>query len=426
MSLRALRPSIGAIASYGLAKLIPGLIVFVSILIWIREYGVSEYGQYSLVWAVSTFASALFVGWIRQSILRGVGDARWSIRVVPVKVHLLALVTCAVPVVIYAGLSAGDRSIFSYAIAAAAFSLSGTSYTVMQAQLQREGLARTYATTESMRVSIALGVTLLPIGFGPEDGASVIMNANIIAYVVGCCACLFAGIRSAGRSTEAKLTINPGWVHMWRYGWPLSLWLVLSLSLVYIDRFIVALLYGEDAAGQYIAVADLIGRGMPILAFPITMAIHPLVMRQWNLGQRAIAMATVARSLLHLSLLLTLLGAILVAFAPPVIRIIAPSVQAGTVLVMWLVIGSALWQVALLAHKPFEFAGRTRSMLSLIFAAVGMTVIMDVILVPKFGPTAAAFSFAMGALVYCASSLFLGTRSIRSSTYASPRPQPAG
>jgi O-antigen/teichoic acid export membrane protein len=78
----------------------------------------------------------------------------------------------------------------------------------------------------------------------------------------------------------------------WSYGWPMSLWMAASLGLVYVDRVLLNMILGAETAGQYAAIADMIVRGMSMLALPVSMAVHPIIMIYWNSGQAQHATAT--------------------------------------------------------------------------------------------------------------------------------------
>src|SRR5690606_34874656 len=97
----------------------------------------------------------------------------------------------------------------------------------------------------------------------------------------------------------------------WRFGWPMTIWLALSSVLVYADRVIVSASLGPERAGAYAATADLIVRGFAMVTFPVTMTLHPIVMRAWNAGQKEGALAAVRRHSLILSVWVTF-GTVLV------------------------------------------------------------------------------------------------------------------
>ena len=60
LSLREGGPRLQTILIYGAAKIGPGLIMFAAVPIWIRLFGVDEYGLYAICWASALFSSSFF------------------------------------------------------------------------------------------------------------------------------------------------------------------------------------------------------------------------------------------------------------------------------------------------------------------------------------------------------------------------------
>jgi len=67
-----------------------------------------------------------------------------------------------------------------------------------------------------------------------------------------------------------------------RYGFPLSLWFGISLSLPFLDRFFIEYFYSFEVTGIYASFTDLVIRIFSILVFPLTLAAHPRIMSAWN------------------------------------------------------------------------------------------------------------------------------------------------
>ena len=69
------------------------------------------------------------------------------------------------------------------------------------------------------------------------------------------------------------------------YGAPLSLWFGIQLSLNFSDRFFIEQFYGPQLMGSFAGFSEFIIRVFSIIIFPVTLAIHPKVMNQWNRNQ---------------------------------------------------------------------------------------------------------------------------------------------
>src|SRR5205823_870426 len=78
---------------------------------------------------------------------------------------------------------------------------------------------------------------------------------------------------------------------LWSYGWALSLWYTATSAMPVADRFLIERAYGFGATGRYAALYDLVMRSFSLLAFPVTLAAHPRIMRYWSAGKAAEARA---------------------------------------------------------------------------------------------------------------------------------------
>lgn len=93
---------------------------------------------------------------------------------------------------------------------------------------------------------------------------------------------------------------------------------------------------------------------------------------------------------------------------PIVVGVPAPSIA----VLVFLGLGSAIWQYGLLTQKHLELAGRSLVVLSLVGASALITAVVDVVLIPVVGPLGAAIGMAAGATAYHAGCLRLGRKAI--------------
>jgi hypothetical protein len=85
-----------------------------------------------------------------------------------------------------------------------------------------------------------------------------------------------------------------------------------------------------------------------------------------------------------------------------------------------LLVGGALWQIGLLAHKPLEIERRTRAMLATLVVATSLGVVAVAVLAAVQGPAGAAWAMAGAAGVYVCGTWMLGNRVTLTSTRAVP------
>jgi O-antigen/teichoic acid export membrane protein len=303
-------------------------------------------------------------------------------------------------------------------LSAGLFCSSSGVYAIASSQAQRDRRSALFAASEIVRAGGGLlAWSILHEFVGVGGAVSVLAGATAgtlaaIALLVGRVA---PGLLRTGRSSRRLLGFY------WRYGWPMSLWLATSAAMIYVDRFVIDAFLGHTAAGRYAAVADMIVRGMGMLAFPVTMAVHPAVMAAWNVGRPDLARAILRSSARVLNATL-LAGLAASAIAGPWMLGKAMSGDGpNRGLVIVLATGAALWQFALLAHKGLEIAGRSVLMLRLIVLAAAVSAALSTVLVPAIGVLGAATAFTLGAACYTIACLLVGPRMLRGYVAAAHR-----
>ncbi|MGK3953981.1 lipopolysaccharide biosynthesis protein [Microbacterium sp. I2] len=395
-------------AGYGVAKVLPGLIGLITVPLWIRLFGDASYAMYTSIWVVTNFSASVAVGWLRQGLLRYAGNSKFSLGTVP----LLTLFACVVigafpPVVLTIIMVSQQDSAPGIFLATIAYAVLNSLYLVVQAQTQRDGEANRYAVAEFIRAVVALAASVLlgeTMGVAP---ASAMVGGYAISTLL---ALVTLRVRRSSGSRGTR-TSAVGRV-LWTYGWPMSIWLALAQVLAYFDRLILIPYVSAAEIGQYAAVSDLIVRGVGMVAFPITMVAHPVIMTRWNAGHHIEALRA-NRHFLGLTALAGLACVVVLTFAGrPLIEWLLGTPAPDLLLIVALAVGGGMWQVALQAHKPLELAGRTKLMTVMLALVCVLTLAALIMLVPAFGTNAAAVIFAMGATAYVIGSV-IASRSVK-------------
>ena len=397
------------LAGFSAAKAVPGLILLVSVPVWLRLYGPRDYGLFSLYWATALIGTSLTTGWLRQAVLRHTGVADMAYERLPRRhrrtLELSAvLTTVPLAAVTWTALSDPGERLAFLALAAAAL-VTNSWYLIRQTLAQRDGRAGTYALAEGVRAGGALlfSVGLALFGFAHSW-------ALIAAHAA---AALLAGLLISSPPNAVPLVAHAPRRLLgdyWRFGWPLSLWLAVSASTMYLDRYVLTWLYGADRAGAYAAAADLVVRGLGIAVVPILLVLHPRFMRAWNTDDRARTIRAWKRMMWALTATVTAAcGTAIVAYAlwSELLLVDPIPVSAFTALAF----GAGGWQIALLAHKPLEAANRTGWMLLAVLASFTSTLALTLALAPAWAELGVAVSFAAGPLVYIGLITVLTTQS---------------
>ena len=259
-----------SVPAYLLAKAVPGLIVFLSVPVFVHLFGSANYGQWARTWAVATAASAVGVGWIRQAVLREASSSRVSATLGPLPILISILVTALVVACVAWGGESPDLAFTASAgLFAATFAIYSVRLTDAQA-LQREWA---FNVAELARTVLGLlGTVALGLSFGSASEWILLGNAfgNLAGFLI------------VSRRVHQAAIVRWQWRSAFDYGWPMSLWLGLSMMVLYTDRFIVGAFRSALEAGSYAAASDLVIRGTGMMLIPVTMAAHPQLMAAYT------------------------------------------------------------------------------------------------------------------------------------------------
>jgi hypothetical protein len=139
-----------------------------------------------------------------------------------------------------------------------------------------------------------------------------------------------------------------------------------------------------------------------MIAMPITYLSHPEIMRIANTRTVDEVRRAISRWSRILWIWLGIALAIFVPLSPWLIRAILPTGKLSPLVAVFLGVMAALWQAALMAHKPQESAGQTGVMLGAIAISVACSVTVVVLGSYFWGAIGASVGALFGPVVYLA------------------------
>jgi O-antigen/teichoic acid export membrane protein len=387
------------LSGYTVARLVPGLLTVIGTPMMLLLYGASAYGEYSRTWAAGLIVASVTTGWLSQAILRDAGTAKWPKLKLPWWVIGAQLLFTAGPI---AGLTVltSRHPDATFMIAAASYCVSLVWQAKASALLQRDVDIRAIMLGEIVRAgATSMGPLLVvPMWRGSSALLLCALGGNLLYLVI---ADRFRSRRPGIAQHGAGPA--PGWLsRYWRYGWPMSIWLALSSIVLYADRFVVTFFVDDITAGNYSAVSDLVVRGFGMIAMPITYLSHPEIMRIANTRTVDEVRRAISRWSRILWIWLGIALAIFVPLSPWLIRAILPTGRLSPLVAVFLGVMAALWQAALMAHKPQESARQTGIMLGAIAISVVCSVTFVVLGSYFWGAIGASVGALFGPVVYIA------------------------
>ena len=385
--------------NYFLSKFIPGGMGFLSVLVFVRMVGYEEYGRYAVVFAIVMAAASGMAGWLSQGILRfqsqSLGtDATENFSQATSLGTAVSVIFGAIGLAI-AVLLSGVQGGYSVLISMVLFAELLT-YTVTMARFQAGLDSVKVLRFEAFRSVACFAVPVVIMVLSRSRAYRVLLFGIAVGYLLPLFSRLISletPARSGRRwrafpSPEQRKVLS----NLWRFGWPVALWLLCQQGLLVSDRFFIQRFSGYSDAGIYASMYDVVVRCFSLLFMPVTLAVHPLVMDCWNAGNRRHALDAIRSGLKYQLLMFIPIGAVLVGIGPWASRtILGKPIHAAGQVVLPLALGGFLWQTCLLAHKPLEILCETKRMLLGMLIALTINVAGNWMLVPIYGYKVSAY-----------------------------------
>jgi len=200
--------------------------------------------------------------------------------------------------------------------------------------------------------------------------------------------------RALGKPIFAAALLAP----YWRFGWPLVAYGLLASVMHEADRYLLRLFVDLNGVGLY-SVAYQIGQGVNTLVIlPFTTIWGVLV---YEVAKDPDARETYARVFKHFVYGLSLVLLLAALFAAPILRIIAPpSYSPAAEIVPVVCLAYLLFSLHEHFKVPALLANRTTSLLPVVAMAAAANIVINLLLIPRFGAMGAAWASVLTFAVF--------------------------
>jgi O-antigen/teichoic acid export membrane protein len=403
--------------SYFASKVVPGAMGLASVPVFIRMIGLDEYGRFAVVVPFLMAVAAASSGWLAQGVLRfhpAATDSRERQTVFDRAVRRGTIASVLLTSVLLAGAFSSQHVSLFTGLTSLAFCLSLLVYTVILARLQAQLRPGVVFRREIVRSVGGFAFPIVMVAVTRRKSFDLLVLGQALAYTIGFLPIIRDGTSAqtaAGafdKSMSDSITTRSMIRQLWRFGWAVGLWLLLSQLLPVMDRWVIQRFASFSSAGVYASLYEIAIRSFSFLVFPITQAAHPRIMRSWNDGKVASAYKIVRHSILSQLIVFIAVFAGASVFGSRIVKLIlGVDDPIATRMLPVLLVGGFLWQLALLLHKPLEIAQRTGAMLAAMAAVVVLNVASCFLFIPRFGYQAASYVLVFSACCYIAFTLCL-------------------
>ena len=390
---------------YFISKAIPGIVGFISVLLFIRILGSSGYGQYSLFISQCNLIAAISFGWINQSQLRYFSKDfnKKNYNIIQIKAFAYSTLASFVLITLFVLLqSLSINILFVSIIVIIGVALFNYLKTLFQAKILPFKII--WFTSGQSLLALIIPICLLII-FGKK--ASILLFGIGLSFLIPVFIMYFTKIKKIIISKFNFIAKNTGnnLLKKWfLYGSPLSLWFAAGLLLPFLDRYFINKFLLENELGIYSSIQEILVRFFSLSLFPLIMAIHPRIMNYWNNKNHEAAIKLMLVSMTILLLFGIIIILVFIKFDGLVYygfqKIIPEFNDQFKPLLLPILISGFLWQISLITHKILEIKEKTLLMVLFIIPSLIINMVGNIIFLPTVGLIATAYTSLFSALSY--------------------------
>lgn len=190
-------------------------------------------------------------------------------------------------------------------------------------------------------------------------------------------------------------------INLLNYSLPLALWFVFSSLLNVADRYVISIYCNYQVVGEYSAVYDLINKIVILLFSPFLVAGYPLIAREYNNGNRINVISLLKKIIVYELILFVVSFLFFYYFGFDLLfRILNLKGNEFNRIAYLIFIGTFLWQLAMVAHKPLELMLKTKVMVYIVILSLFVNLVINVVFIKKFGVVVAGYSTVLSAIIY--------------------------
>ncbi len=396
------------------ANVVQGVVGFLAIILFTRLLTPEEFGRYALAFSIMTLTHVAVFTWLEAAMARFWAASRPGD---DLRGHFAGLYRTAflltlafVPAVGLVVWLWPAEPLFKTAVAVG---LMGSPVRCL-AKLAQERLRAEGEVAKSARIDMVvtaggliIGVACALAGLG---GAAPLMGLGLAPLLV--LPFVLPGEWARGRGA----TLQPERMRNYAaYGYPIAASLALTVVLSSTDRFLLAAFLDEAAVGAYHAGYSIANRTLDVLFLWLGTAGQPALVMALERGGRE-RLAVAAREQLSTFLLIGLPAAAGVALvARPLADVLIGEElrAAATSVTPWIALSALLYGLtAYYFGQAFTLGRKTTALLGAMALPAGLNVVLNLILVPRFGVIGAAWATVISFAVGLLATVILGRRSL--------------
>jgi O-antigen/teichoic acid export membrane protein len=254
--------------------------------------------------------------------------------------------------------------------------------------MQMENKTKLYNGIEIFQKAAAVGITILLLFAWTRSVMACFVG---MVAVEGAIMLLYVPVL-ARRGLVSPRLFDFGFLRdAMAFSFPLMVAEISWVGLLAGDRFFVRYFLGLAAVGYYSAASNIALNVQEVVAAPLQLSFFPICMKLWAAEGKEATQRFLSRSLNYYMMMAVLVVCVAIATAQELVVVLASKkFQEARTLLPYLVVGLVLWAMntffrpGLLIHKRAQTIAKTTFLASLI------NIILNLLLLPKFGLKGAA------------------------------------
>ncbi|HST92086.1 MAG TPA: lipopolysaccharide biosynthesis protein [Brevundimonas sp.] len=393
------------------ANIVQGVVGFLSIILFTRLLSADEFGRYALAFSVMTLAHVAVFSWLEAAMARfwaaqepGAAHGHFaSLYRTAFALSGLFLVVIGLAIWLWPG-----DPLFKLALGAG---LAGApARCLIKLGQERYRAAGEVAKAAGLDIAVAIGGLAVGVGFAllGAGGAAPLLGIGL-APLAALPFVLPGELRQARGGVFEGDRVRGYAV----YGYPIAASLALTVVLSSTDRFLLAAFMDEAAVGAYHASYSIANRTLDVLFLWLGSAGQPALVMELERGGLD-RLKEAAREQLSTFLLIGLPAAAGVALvARPLAQVlIGEDLRAAAASVTpWIALSALLFGLtAYYFGQAFTLGKKTKRLLAAMAIPAGLNVVLNLILVPRFGLMGAAWATAASFAAGMIATMLIGRR----------------
>lgn len=390
--------------NYLISIILPAIIAGLAVPVLKNLLGAEKYGEFSLYFNAALICTAITTGWITQSIYRFYPSTKDKnlFAKLSISISIRTQFLFYIPIIVIVWYLRHDL-FFGVLICFVVFMNSMQFAHISIAQSSFLSKKTIYSETIRSVSYIIIAITFLLLY--PDYFLYILFVAIFVSCFLSV---LYLRIQTRHylleNSIEKDEVLNYKKLikKFLKYGFPLSMWIVFSYLLSYIDKLLILQNLGAKTQGNYQAVFDLLFRGLTILISPVTISLLPLLAQAYEKSERNEIKQLMKKIILFelgglvvSSILYWLFGATLL------FRILkVPDTETFRLMGFIILVATFIWQMAIVIHQRFILKLKSKTLVFMIAAAFFSQAIFYCFIADLRNPLAYPLGYLIAASIY--------------------------